>query len=85
MAAAWDSQLRCGKFILSGSDMTNPKRLLLCAMALVLFLAASCKRHDEKEFKPSRLIKTAGKFAVTEEVKGGVSSPTLSSMVLASN
>ena len=55
MAAAWDSQLRCGKFILSGSDMTNPKRLFLCAMALVLFLAASCKRHDEKEFKPSRL------------------------------
>jgi anti-sigma-K factor RskA len=37
------------------------------------------------EFKPSRLIKTAGKFAVTEEAKGGVSSPTLKNLVLASN
>jgi anti-sigma-K factor RskA len=37
------------------------------------------------EFKPSRLIKTAGKFAVTEEVKGGVDSPTIKNMVLASN
>jgi hypothetical protein len=35
--------------------MMNNKRLLFCAMALVLFLAASCKRHDEKEFKPSKL------------------------------
>lgn len=37
------------------------------------------------EIKPSQLIKTAGVFAVTEEVKGGVASPTLKNMVLASN
>jgi len=37
------------------------------------------------EFKPSRLIKTAGKFAVTEEIKGGVASPTIKNMVLAGN
>jgi anti-sigma-K factor RskA len=37
------------------------------------------------EFKPSRLIKTAGQFAVTEEIKGGVTSPTIKNMVLASN
>jgi anti-sigma-K factor RskA len=37
------------------------------------------------DFKPTRAIKAAGKFAVTEEVKGGVASPTLQSMVLASN
>lgn len=37
------------------------------------------------EFKPTQMIKTAGKFAVTEEVKGGVSSPTLTNLVLASN
>jgi anti-sigma-K factor RskA len=36
------------------------------------------------EFKPSRLIKTAGVFAVTEEIKGGVTSPTIKNMVLAS-
>jgi anti-sigma-K factor RskA len=41
--------------------------------------------HIRMEFKPSRLIKTAGKFAVTEEIKGGVSAPTLKNMVLASN
>jgi len=37
------------------------------------------------EFKPSRLIKTAGQFAVTEEIKGGVASPTIKNMVLASS
>jgi anti-sigma-K factor RskA len=37
------------------------------------------------DFKPARAIKAAGKFAVTEEVKGGVASPTLQSMVLVSN
>jgi anti-sigma-K factor RskA len=34
------------------------------------------------EFKVKHMIKVAGKFAVTEEVKGGVSSPTLKNMVL---
>jgi anti-sigma-K factor RskA len=37
------------------------------------------------EFKPGRLIKTAGTFAVTQEIKGGVASPTLKNMVLAGN
>ena len=37
------------------------------------------------DFKPSQAIKSAGQFAVTEEVKGGVTSPTLKNMVLASN
>jgi hypothetical protein len=37
------------------------------------------------EFKPARLIKTAGMFAVTEEAKGGVASPTMKNMVLAGN
>jgi anti-sigma-K factor RskA len=37
------------------------------------------------EFKPARSIKTAGQFCVTEEVKGGVASPTIKNMVLASN
>ena len=37
------------------------------------------------DFKPSRLVKTAGTFAVTEEVKGGVASPTVKNMVLAGN
>ena len=36
-------------------------------------------------FKPGRSIKTAGIFAVTEEVKCGVISPTIKDMVLASN
>jgi hypothetical protein len=35
--------------------MTNSKRLLLCALALLLLFAASCKRRSEKDFKPSRL------------------------------
>jgi hypothetical protein len=35
--------------------MTNSKRLLLCATALALLLAASCKRQGEKNFQPSRL------------------------------
>ena len=34
------------------------------------------------EFKTKSLIKVAGKFAVTEETKGGVASPTLKNMVL---
>lgn len=34
------------------------------------------------EFKPKQLIKIAGKFAVTEEIKGGVPVPTLSNLVL---
>lgn len=36
------------------------------------------------EFKAKHLITVAGKFAVTEEVKGGVASPTLADLVLAS-
>jgi anti-sigma-K factor RskA len=53
-------------------------------------VAAGVFHVDEKgkirmDFKPSRLIKTAGKFAVTEEIKGGVSSPTMKNLVLASN
>ena len=34
------------------------------------------------EFKTKSLIKVAGKFAVTEEAKGGVASPTLKNLVL---
>jgi anti-sigma-K factor RskA len=37
------------------------------------------------EFKARQPIKVAGKFAVTEEAKGGVASPTIANMVLASN
>jgi anti-sigma-K factor RskA len=37
------------------------------------------------EFKARLPIKDAGKFAVTEETKGGVASPTIANMVLASN
>lgn len=37
------------------------------------------------EFKARLPIKVAGKFAVTEEAKGGVASPTLKNLVLASN
>lgn len=37
------------------------------------------------DFKTKLQIKSAGKFAVTEEVKGGVASPTIKNMVLASN
>jgi len=37
------------------------------------------------EFKPAKAIGAAGKFAVTIEAKGGVSSPTLKNLVLASN
>jgi anti-sigma-K factor RskA len=37
------------------------------------------------EFKAKQPIQVAGRFAVTEEVKGGVASPTLKNMVLASN
>src|SRR5471032_2752659 len=35
--------------------MTNYKKLLLCTIALILCLAASCKRKSEKDFKPSKL------------------------------
>jgi hypothetical protein len=49
-----DSQLWRGEFILSAPTMANEKRLLLCAMALILLFAASCHR-DEKKFKPSEL------------------------------
>jgi len=35
------------------------------------------------DFKPTQLVKTAGMFAVTKEVKGGVASPTMTNMVLA--
>jgi len=35
--------------------MTNDKRPLLCAMALLVIFAVSCQRHGEKEFKPSKL------------------------------
>ncbi len=34
------------------------------------------------EFKAKSLVKVAGKFAVTEEARGGVASPTLKNMVL---
>jgi anti-sigma-K factor RskA len=37
------------------------------------------------DFKPSQFIKVAQVFAVTEEIKGGVASPTIKNMVLASN
>ena len=35
------------------------------------------------DFKPSKLVQTAGQFAVTVEAKGGVASPTVKNMVLA--
>jgi anti-sigma-K factor RskA len=37
------------------------------------------------DFKAARAIQKAGQFCVTEEVKGGVASPTLANLVLASN
>ena len=37
------------------------------------------------DFQPKRAIKSAGQFCVTEEIKGGVDSPTLKNLVLASN
>jgi anti-sigma-K factor RskA len=37
------------------------------------------------DFKAGQRIQVAGKFAVTEEPKGGVASPTIKNMVLASN
>jgi anti-sigma-K factor RskA len=37
------------------------------------------------DFKTKQLIKVPGRFAVTEEVRGGVASPTIKNMVLASN
>lgn len=37
------------------------------------------------DFRPSREIKTPGQFCVTEEVKGGVDSPTIKNLILASN
>lgn len=37
------------------------------------------------DFKPTRSIKTASQFAVTIEAKGGVDSPTLKNLVLASD
>lgn len=36
------------------------------------------------DFKPSQFVRAAAVFAVTEEVKGGVTSPTLKNLVLAS-
>jgi anti-sigma-K factor RskA len=36
-------------------------------------------------FKPGHAIKTAGKFCVTEEARGGASSPTLKNLILASS
>jgi anti-sigma-K factor RskA len=53
-------------------------------------VAAGVFRVDENgrvkmEFRPSRLVKTAGMFAVTAEAKGGVASPTMKNMVLAGN
>jgi anti-sigma-K factor RskA len=37
------------------------------------------------DFKAQQPIQVADKFAVTEEIKGGVASPTINNMVLASN
>lgn len=37
------------------------------------------------EFRPRREIKIPGQFCVTEEIKGGVASPTLKNLILASN
>jgi hypothetical protein len=53
-------------------------------------VAAGVFHRDENgaarvDFKPARAIKTAGQFCVTTEAKGGVSSPTLKNLVLASN
>jgi anti-sigma-K factor RskA len=53
-------------------------------------VAAGVFHRDEHgaarvDFKPARAIKTAGQFCVTTEAKGGVSSPTLKNLVLASN
>ncbi len=35
--------------------MTNLKRLLLCAITVLLIFASACKRQGEKDFKPSKL------------------------------
>jgi hypothetical protein len=43
------------------TTMTNYKRWLFCILALVVLFAASCKRHDKNEFKPSKLA--AGLFS----------------------
>jgi hypothetical protein len=73
-----DSHLSAGEFILFGSDMTNLQRLLICSMALLVLLAASCKRRSGKEFHPSRLagVLYSGESLQTVEGKLGMMSGT---------
>jgi anti-sigma-K factor RskA len=87
----WDNQRQDGVFVVQNlKALPADKDYELWVIDGQNPVAAGVFHMDESgtirmDFKPSRSIKTAGQFAVTEEVKGGVASPTIKNMVLASN
>jgi anti-sigma-K factor RskA len=88
----WDNQRQDGVFVVQNlkSSPADKDYELWVIDAHQGPVAAGVFHMDESgtirmDFKPTRSILAAGKFAVTEEVKGGVESPTLKNLVLASN
>jgi anti-sigma-K factor RskA len=88
----WDSQEQGGVFVVQNlKEVPADRDYELWVMdehkvpvaAGVFHMDAS--GTTRMDFKASRPIQKAGQFCVTEEVKGGVASPTLKNLVLASN
>lgn len=85
----WDNQKQDGLFVVQNLKTLPPDRdyqLWVLDNGTTPVDAGVFQVNDagsgRVEFKARHLIKVAGKFAVTEEVKGGVASPTLKNMVL---
>lgn len=87
----WDNQRQDGVFVAQNLKGLPPDRDYQLWVIDGQTPVAAGVFHVEQNgavrmnFKPAQFVKTAGQFAVTEEVKGGVASPTLKNMVLASN
>ena len=85
----WDSAKQSGVFVVENLKGLPPNRdyQLWVLDNGTTPVDAGVFRVDQAgtgrlEFKPRQTIKVAGKFAVTEEIKGGVPAPTLKNLVL---
>jgi anti-sigma-K factor RskA len=88
----WDKQAHKGVFVVQNLKTLPPDQdyELWVMDEHKIPVAAGVFHIDDSgtihlNFKPSRPLQTAGQFCVTAEIKGGVDSPTLKNLVLASN
>ncbi len=90
--SVWDSKAQTGQLLVENLPVLEAGRdyqLWIIDPEIVAPVSAGIFKVDAQgkvrlSFKPGQTVKTAAKFAVTEEKEGGVVSPTMNSMVVIS-